>query len=717
MAMSRLASTAGVSLSLLACPALKAQTQAADSLYTFSLSAGQLALCCGLPAALLAGAGFLVWRRLAGEKRRARREALLRTVTGEGVWEYDPKRSEIVFDARCADLFQEQKFSGALGCEALNERIFAGDRQAGENALRLREQVAKGAVLLEFRLARNPEVWLRLSGKSLEAEGKVLGTLSDVSALKKRERIAEESLRHLQRAMELLSQVQRIAKIGTWEYDVASRRIVFSKELYPLLDAKVGELVLEPEILEFFLAPASQAPVRNALTHALGKGQPVDLEIAICTRAGRQARLRCTASAEMREGRVTRLFGAVQDVTALHADGGTEPRDFRRRVIEMQRLESMGSLAGCLAHDFNNLLTVILSNASLAKLDVRASSPIDGLLTQIETASMQAAGLCKQMLVYSGHYGTEVAQVDVNALVAEMKGLLDLAMGKKGKLALEVGETTGATLVDKAQLRQIILALVQNASESCTHGKGSVAVSCGLTELDDEDVASFKPFYEVKPGSFVRIEVQDNGCGMDEATRQRIFEPFFSTKFPGRGIGLTAVSEIVRAHRGAISVESVPSKGTVVRILLPSNLPKAPAGPVARVRSSAVRGINTQRSRLVLVADDDEAVRNTIVNMLKRHSIEVLTAANGKQACELFEQHSGIIWGVMLDLNMPVRGGLEALDEIRRRKASVPVILMTGEDDTSLNHGNGDPLLFKLQKPFSVTALAHCLEQVTQIPR
>ena len=266
-----------------------------------------------------------------------------------------------------------------------------------------------------------------------------------------------------------------------------------------------------------------------------------------------------------------------------------EKRKLEEQVRQTQKLESLVVLAGGIAHDFNNLLMVVLGNAELALDGISPMSPARGKLTEITTAAQRAADLSRQMLAYAGKAVFAVERVGLRDLVEEMAPLLETAISKKAVLTLNLERELPPVQADPSQIRQIVMNLVINASEAIGDRSGVITVSVGATRCDEEYLQKTELHDDLAPGLYVHLEVTDTGSGMDARTRARIFEPFFSTKFTGRGLGLAVVLGVVRAHRGALKVYSKPGKGTTFKILFPA---LEDAGNGARTNASSQSTLN-----------------------------------------------------------------------------------------------------------------------------
>ncbi len=271
-----------------------------------------------------------------------------------------------------------------------------------------------------------------------------------------------------------------------------------------------------------------------------------------------------------------RLLMVARDVTE-RVRREAEQRQLEQRMQQAQRLESLGVLAGGIAHDFNNLLTPILGDASLLLEDLPPGSPLRARLQRIQRASLRAAQLTAQMLSYAGAEPLSPEAVELSDLVRELGGLLHGGVAGRVELHYELARGLPRLEADPSQLTQVVMNLITNAAEATPGEHGRVELRTGLVELPGRAPGGELVGEAPAPGRYVYLEVEDRGCGMDAETRARIFDPFFSTKFQGRGLGLAAVIGIVRAHLGCIEIESAPGEGTRFRVLLPCGKAHAPA--------------------------------------------------------------------------------------------------------------------------------------------
>jgi len=391
--------------------------------------------------------------------------------------------------------------------------------------------------------------------------------------------------------------------------------------------------------------------------------------------------------------------GGVQGVVTLVRDVSERER-LEAQLRQSQKLESLGVLAGGVAHDFNNLLVGILGNASLAQERLPAESPLQPLLERVVNAGRRATDLTKRMLAYAGRATCDVQIMDLNNLVQEMAEFAVAAVPKN--VDLHINTAAGLPLVraDSGQIQQVIMNLLINAAEAIGEQGGKVSVATWAEELSAERVASEFADQQPVPGLYVCLEVSDTGCGMSKETLSRIFDPFFSTKFAGRGLGLSAILGIVRAHRGAITVRSEPGVGTVFRVLLPAIAAKAERAIAERRRAGLPRGST------VLVIDDEEEIRDVVDAVLSSRGLRVLTAEDGQRGLEVFQAHADEIDAVLLDMNMPGMHGEAVFRGLLAIRPDVKVIVSTGysEQEAALHFADA-PLAGFVHKPYTASAL------------
>ena len=382
-------------------------------------------------------------------------------------------------------------------------------------------------------------------------------------------------------------------------------------------------------------------------------------------------------------------------------------RELELQMLQAQKLESLGLLAGGVAHDFNNLLTAILGNAELARLELKEHNAAEHV-ENIVAASTRAADLSSQLLAYSGGAPLMSGPIQLNEIVEEMMRLSNVTISKKARIELRLADELPCVEGDASQLRQVVMNLMTNASEALDDRPGDLAVSTGLIDVSPVELGQYDLGDEREPGCYAFLDVRDTGCGMDVLTRQRIFDPFFTTKFTGRGLGLAALLGIVRGHSGAIRVRSRPGEGTEVRVLLPVSESAAPAAANEQPSPEEFTAQGT-----ILVVDDENSVRTLLARVVSRMGFDVLTASDGGEAVEMHRERADSIDLTLLDLTMPVMGGDEAFEQIVALNPEARVVLCSGYSESSANSrfASRAPDAF-LEKPFRIAEVTRLVSEI-----
>jgi len=500
---------------------------------------------------------------------------------------------------------------------------------------------------------------------------------------------------------ERLELVLEGADLGMWDWDIPSKSLTFNDRLARMIGYSLEELEPHVQVMEKLIHPDDLGRVRSAMKAHLANEIPYyEMEYRLKTKSGTTIWVLDRGKVVQRDemGKPLRASGTFMDIT--NRKTMEESRDkLDSQVQYAQKLESLGVLAGGIAHDFNNILMGILGNADLALEDLSPFSPVREYIDSIEKAAKRAADLCRQMLAYSGKGKFVLNEVDLRELVHEMSHILNVSISKKHLLKIHFPQTLPRIKADPSQISQLLLNLVINASEAIGDQSGVISIVTGVMSCDRPYLRnSFLNEY-LSEGDYVFVEVTDTGCGMDESTKSKLFDPFFSTKFIGRGLGLAAVLGIVRGHKGTLRVYSEIGMGTTIKILFPASefqghcelLPEDKKVPCSL----------TLPRKTVLVVDDEDTVRHVGRRMLEKLGFEVMTASEGREALEIFKDHGDQIACVLLDLTMPFMDGQECFREIRRIRQDVPVILSSGyneQDATQRFVGKG--LAGFIQKPY-----------------
>ena len=497
-----------------------------------------------------------------------------------------------------------------------------------------------------------------------------------------------------QYAWRLLEAVPDIAfvKDTTLHYQFVNQALadLVSLPVIDILGQTDGDL-FEDELAETFRAQDEQV-LRGDTVEAL---RPWERPDGVITLQVVKAPLRSS------QGQIIGVAGLARDVSTFETDKAAK-RELEQKLLEAQKLESLSLMAGGIAHDFNNLLAAILGNAELALQVVPTDSSAHDCLKDIREAASRAAGLSRQMLAFSGRGVMALHEIHLNEELEQLHGLFETTLSKKASLVYELAGSLPRVRGDVRQIRQLVLNLLTNASEALPEGRGTITVRTDVVYWDQVQLAATYLGDELPPGEYVQLTVSDDGCGMDGETLAKVFEPFYSRKFHGRGLGMAAALGIVRGHKGAIVVESVPDRGTTVTVALPVYEPE----PQPRRARARLRTPSGTFGGTVLVVDDEPAVLSVAQRLLDRGGFTTLAAPNGVAALEILERYGQDIGLVLLDLTMPEMDGNETYARLRERFPDLPVILVSGYSESEVAvKFTGEGLAGFIQKPYHPTRL------------
>jgi PAS domain S-box-containing protein len=378
-------------------------------------------------------------------------------------------------------------------------------------------------------------------------------------------------------------------------------------------------------------------------------------------------------------------------------------------TFDRQKLESIGELAGGIAHDFNNLLGSILADADLALTQLSADSLVVEEISRIRKVAIRASEIVRELMTYAGKEQAKCELVDLSQLVEEMADLLKVSTSKRAVLKTRLGRRLPSVWVNATQISQVLMNLIINASEAITETNGTITVTTSCVTGGSE----LAPHSDMKLpfGDYLCLEVSDTGCGITEQEKDKIFNPYFTTKFAGRGLGLAVVQGIVRAHRGALNLVSVLGKGTTFQVLLPcAGRPvhgnRARRTPASSDRVEAVSGT-------VLLVEDEESLRLPVAKILRRSGFAVIEAADGSAAIELFERGKAQIDVILLDVTIPGASSREVLEEAKRTRPDIKVVLTSAYSPEMVAFPLNTPHVAGfIRKPFELKTLLELLRDV-----
>jgi len=398
------------------------------------------------------------------------------------------------------------------------------------------------------------------------------------------------------------------------------------------------------------------------------------------------------------DGRITGASLICRDVS--------ERKRLERQVIQSQKMEAIGQLAGGVAHDFNNLLTIINGYSDLLLSRLRPDDPMRELLSEIYRAGERAGTLTRQLLAFSRQQVLEPKVLDLNAVVSDTEKMLRRLIGEDIILTYVPNGTAGRVRVDPGQVEQILMNLAVNARDAMPQG-GRLTIETRRVTLD-EHYARTRP--DVRPGEYTMLAISDTGCGMDDAIKAHIFEPFFTTKGPGKGtgLGLATVYGIVKQSGGSVDVYSELGHGTTFKIYFPQVQEAVSPG-----KSFHGVPVMPHGSETVLLVEDEDAVRSLARHVLRSCGYTVLEAGDGRTAVELVEDHKGTIDLLLSDVVMPYLGGRQLAERLAALRPGLKVLFLSGyTDDAVVRHGVLEADYAFLQKPFTPTSLAQKVRAV-----
>jgi signal transduction histidine kinase/CheY-like chemotaxis protein/streptogramin lyase len=480
----------------------------------------------------------------------------------------------------------------------------------------------------------------------------------------------DEKAGQLRRSEDRLKNAERLAQVGHWDWDVRANQFSWSEGMYRIFDVRRDFAPTYEGFLQA-VVPQDRERLERWVHDSLARKNGRLIEFQIARPNADLRTLSCTSEVSVdEEGSPARLFGACQDITDSRRE---QQQDFARK-----KWESVGLLAGGIAHDFNNLLGGVLAQAELGLADSEAYPEQE--LTAIRNVAIRGSEIVRQLMIYAGKESEALGLVDVSQTVAEMLELIKVSVSKHAKLVTDLGEDFPAIWASAAQIRQIVLNLVTNASEAIGDRDGVIRVATGRVTPSPAEIVS----KGLEQGDYLQLQVSDTGRGMSQEMQNRAFDPFFSTKGAGHGLGLAVVHGIIRRLHGTIQIFSEPGKGTTFQILLPcaTTLPEVAPGttPDGARLSPAPQGPT------VFVVEDEDPLRRAVVTMLRKSGFAVMEAADGSVAIDLLRRNSVRIDVVVLDATIPGASSHEVAAEVSQARPHTRVILTSAYSEQMLTH-------------------------------
>ncbi len=524
------------------------------------------------------------------------------------------------------------------------------------------------------------------------------------------ERLISNNLRRAEEALKenesKLRRAQEMAGLGSWEWDPATDRMTCSNELLKIfgIDRQqfAGTLTW---MLGSSIHPEERQMAKRAIQRSLEPGVGEAVEYRITTPGGDVRWIRSLSGPIFEEGNPVRVTGISQDIT--------ERRHAEESLRHAQKLESIGTLAGGIAHDFNNLLNAILGQSELALNKLPHGSPAENNLNKAIKAAMRAADLTRQLLAYSGKGKFVMEDINLNRLVKDNVQILEVSVPKTANLRFELNSTAPNIRGDAGQIQQVVMNLIINAGEALEANPGRITVRTAQITLMETDTEFWRYTHDpLSPGEYILIQVADTGHGIAKEKLSCIFDPFYSTKFTGRGLGLAAVLGIVRGHLGGIRIVSEVGKGTQFDIVFPM----VKAETISHVQAASDQRVVEGKGRTVLVIDDELFVLDLVTDIFTEAGFVVLGALNPLDGIELYRLHHDRIVVVILDYSMPGLDGRAAFEELRKINENVWVLLCSGytEEETTSAFSGARPVGF-IQKPYRARVVLDYVQKILQM--
>ena len=607
----------------------------------------------------------------------------------EGIWVVDPQGRTVFSNRRMAELlgvdFESMPEQSCFGCVFPEEladaqsnfaRSLGGDRRP-----------------FDFRLRRadGSPIWVSISCMPMcDDTGSpvwLLGLFSDVSE----RRQAEEALRESEGRFRSMADS---APVLIWLSDT-SGKVTFCNRQVQVFTGRTEEQLIGEGLLES-AHPEDCERVTATVSGAVRAQRAFEIELRLPRADGEYRSMLASGTPRFVGGKYLGHITVTTDITEL--------KRRQDHLLAMQKLESLGVLAGGVAHDFNNLLGGVLASAELLLADRSEGLPVEEeVLLRIRTAAIRGGEIVRQLMVFCGEESQALELVDISRLVGEMLQLLIVSISKRAQLKVDLPRQLSAVRANAAQLRQVVLNLVTNASEALGEHEGVISVAVAQVSSPGPAGAPDRSRNDA-----IRLVVSDTGCGMTEEMQSKIFDPFFTSKFAGRGLGLAAVRGIIRSHGGTIDVASAPGLGSRFEILLPC------IGESAREKQDIAESTAGEAAKLagtVLVIEDEDTLRLAVSQMLRRKGFGVIAAPNGEAGLELFTNSAQQIDVALLDLTLPGMSSREVLAELRRIQPKLKVIITSAysQDWALTTLGGQHPWLY-IRKPYQLSQLADLLQ-------
>ena len=615
--------------------------------------------------------------------------------TNDAIWDIDLKTGTVTWNETYSTCYGRPPTADSWQWWIDNIHTEDRERTVGD----LRTSVGSGATSWsgEYRFRRIDGEWAHIYDRAYiarDASGnawRVIGAMQDLTERKQAETNLRESEERFRRVFEegplglaLVARDYRFLKVNS----ALCRMVGYPEEEFV---QKTFADITHPEDLEADMKLAGQLFRREIPYYRLQK--------RYVKKNGEILWINLTASVVCdADGRPLCGLAMVEDMT--------EVRRTQEEALASQKLETVGTLASGIAHDFNNLLGAVEAQAELALVELDAGASCKEELEMIREVSMRGSEIVRQLMIYAGKETEAVGLINLSEIVEEMLPLLKVTLSKHAVLTADLARDLPPTRAGAAQLRQILMNLITNASDAIGDREGVIHVTTRRLRVETEPALVSQTLPE---RDYLTLEVSDTGCGMPSEIQGRVFDPFFTTKSAGRGLGLAVVSGIVRGLGGSIRLTSKEGKGTAVQILLTSVQPAGMGTKESPPAGDAVAG--PKGAAAVLIVEDEDVLRGAVAKMLRKTGFDVVEAADGSSAIDLLRARARDIDLILLDMTIPGASSHEVVKEAAKTKPDIRVVLMSAYSQEVFAGATTAPQIRSfIRKPFQFAELVKTLQ-------
>jgi PAS domain S-box-containing protein len=613
-----------------------------------------------------------------------------------GHWEYEIATNRVEWSPTICRLYGIDYQNPPSLKQFLEEFVHPDDLDYVRGIQQKLMQNPSDIVYFDFRINRKNGSMIWVQNKviaSTNSQGQLTHLIGITQEITER-KLAEQAIKESQRLLEIAGDV---ALVGGWDLDLVKNKLSWSKQTYRIHEVPEDYEPTVESAIQFY-APEAQSIIRNAVEKAMIDGSPWRLELPFITAKGKRIWVMASGQAEIQNGKVVRLYGAFQDITARKL-AEKEQETLRNQLVHSQRLESVGRLAGGVAHDFNNMLSVIIGNMDLALELVSPNQELYSHLLETKKSALRSADLVRQLLAFARKQPTAPSVIDLNEVIQGMLNLLMRLIGENIQLKWHPMPNLPKIKIDPIQVDQLLANLCVNAKDAIA-GHGIITISTSLGDSQNN-----YPKY-------VELQVSDTGSGIPPEMIEHIFEPFFTTKDVGQGtgLGLAMVYGIVQQNRGYISVNSQVGQGTTFHIFFPVCEDCSSINPIV---SPTQKPRSSARSKTILLVEDEQSVLKLTQTILQKAGYKVLTASTPYEALQIAADRSFSIDILLTDVVMPEMDGEELSRKIQIHQPHIRKIYMSGYPAEILakNNINSQDITF-ISKPFMPHQLIELIESI-----